>query len=410
MRKICFLCIVCLLYIEIIYADDINDEDIFLDETATELPSVRNIPDKLIPDSDINDRNSFMKKFGFSEEKGIFSSSGFDLSGNRNKTYITHRLTMANNIQVSNIWNKKNPIIEASFSAGVMSFNNLSVSKEVIKEGFQAVPYGKIHFRFGNGSMLMPEFSIEDTGLFLFDKQGIYNKKGKTGYNSYFIKFPLGFHIPFFNWQSMAYIDGRYSSRYSNFLTKETIIANNKYILPDTNIYTSGSDWIIRLYLDTPVILFPSIREYSYFGIYYCEQVSGRLAKPGSKFADREYIFLNTKQRSGGIFYDMRKDVYKGILFGIELYGGYAEIETGNGGSIIGAEYNGIHGMLAVKGKAFFSYEYIFQKYGLGISIDAGVEYNTTIDFIFSRKTDKYTFGQEGDLLYFAALNFMFAY
>ena len=72
------------------------------------------------------------------------------------------------------------------------------------------------------------------------------------------------------------YIDGSYSSLNNNFSVKSSLMVENSILESGSSFHLSSSYWNVRLYLDTPVVLKPSITEYAYFGLYYEEIRSAR--------------------------------------------------------------------------------------------------------------------------------------
>lgn len=384
--------------------------DGFDDETLSGNPKIK---EKLVPDEYINDRNSFMGDFGLKPEGALFGDEGFNLnsaSKKNSKTYNKIRLEMENPKNTENVWKKDNLIIEGILSAGALSYNMFSVSERTASQSWDIVPYFSLHFRFGNGSLLMPEFYIQESGDFKFDRIKVKTGSGKAAFNKYYLKLPLGIPVPFFKWKSYMAADASYSNIYGNWTLNENVMINNAMHGSGEKIYASTTELIVRLYLDTPVVLNPSIMEHSYFGVYYSEFITPRSASPGTNFAGCPPLIVSTNSRAGGFFYDMRKDVYKGIIFGVEVYGGYSSVEVSNGGSSFGASFGNINGLLAVKGKVSLGYEHIFKDYGLGVAFDISAEYNTVIPYIFAQDTKKYKLGYDGELRYYAALSFTFSY
>lgn len=371
----------------------------------------KKIREKLVPDEEINDRNSFMERFGFKEEQ-LFDENqlSIDLLKSKNRQFRPRNLVMENSIQTENIWGKDKMIIEASLLGGVMSHNTFSVKANVADLEWTAIPYGGIHIKFGSGGMLMPEFYMIESGNFKFDRNNLQIKRGIPAYNEYFLKIPTGIKIPFFGWKSNIILDGLYSNLYSNYKVKNNTMVNGVSMQNGSNVYSAGSEWTVRLYLETPVVRKPSISEYSYFGIYYDEHISARSATPGSSYLGYPNLLVSANTRSGGIFYDMKKDVYKGFTFGISVYGGYAEIEAYDASMPFNVEYNNIHGLLSLKGRLTFGYQHIFKNTGIGLSFEAGAGYKGELEFIFASKTDKYRLGLEGEIRYFGELKILFGH
>lgn len=419
MKKLFFLFLALIVYSGVLGAQDkdsVNKETGRLDNTGVQssdnsTKKKKSIREKLVPDEEINDRNSFMERFGFEEQK-LFDENelSIDLLKKTNRQFRPRALVMENNIQTENIWGKENMIIEASLLGGVMSHNTFSVKADVADLEWTAIPYGGIHIRFGNGGMLMPEFYMIESGNFKFDRNNLQIKKGIPAYNEYFLKIPTGIKIPFFGWKSNIILDGTYSNLYSNYKVKNNVMVNGVTLQSGSNVYSAGSEWTVRLYLETPVVRKPSINEYSYFGIYYNEHITARSASPGSSYPGYPNILVSANTRSGGIFYDLKKDVYKGFTFGMAVYGGYGEIDVYDGGMPFDIGYNNIHGLLSLKGRMTFGYEHIFRKHGIGLSFEAGASYKGELEFIYASKSDKYRLGLEGEIRYFGEFKILFGY
>lgn len=374
-----------------------------------------NIKEKLVEDQYINDRNSFMKKFGFESDASLNFNLNFDDNQteyieNTKKSFKRHPINMNNNINYSNIWEKDKMYIEAELGGGVHFNNVLYVNKALLSEDFDYFGYGSIHLKFAGGHAFSPEFYIEETGDFRFTRSNLNFGKVKPSYNLYYAKIPLGFKIPFFKWDSEFIIDGSYSSIYQNYKVKSDVIVNNKVAKAGDYINSASSLWNVRVYLSNPVVRKSSIIEYSYFGLYYQEHILPKTATRGENYLDYHDLFVSTRNRSGGIFYDLKKNVYKGLLVGVNVNLGYAESEVSNGGSHFDAKFDNIHGLLDIGVKASIGYAYVWKKAGVGLRFEAGAGYSTNIDFIFGKDKNLYRFGTEGNLNYFAELNILFGY
>lgn len=419
MKKIFLLLILLFIYSGELVAEDRktvsndtgSESNIGVQNSDNRSVEKKKIREKLVPDNEINDRNSFMEKFGFEEEK-LFDENEFsiDLLKKKDREYRPRALVMENNIQKENMWGRDKMIIEASLLGGVMSHNTFSVKANVADLGWTAIPYGGVHIRFGNGGMLMPEFYMIESGSFKFDRNNLLIKKGTPAYNEYFLKIPTGIKVPFFGWKSNLIIDGLYSNLYSNYKVKDNVMVNGVLMQAGNYVYSAGSEWAVRMYLDTPVIRKSSINEYSYFGIYYNEFITARSATPGSSYPGYPNLLVSTNTRSGGIFFDIKKDVYKGFIFGISVYGGYAEMDVYDGGTPFGREYNNIHGLLSLKGRLLFGYQHIFKDKGIGLAFETGAGYKGELEFIYASKADKYRLGLEGEIKYFAEFKILFGH
>lgn len=306
---------------------------------------------------------------------------------------------------------EKTPIIEGKVGAGFIGFEPMFLDKSLTSFSDVYMPYGKLHLRFDDNKFLRPEFLIEESGAFKFNKSGIKTGKSPWAYNKYYLKIPTGIPLPFFKFVGRLYIDGLYSSSNINILLDKPIVVNNVLQASGTRLTGISSEMTFRLYLDTPIVKNSSIFEYSYFGVYYSEKVSPRTAKPPSIMADAPEILLSTLIRSGGIFYDMKKDTpLKGLSFAINAYIGYGDLyPLDDVSSVPNSSFGNINGLIAVGGQGGFSYRYVFNN-GLGIEIDTGVSFFATTEFINSPDKNKYTMNMGGDLRYFANLSFVFGY
>ena len=392
------------------FNNDLNDN-----KTYSENFGKIKIKEKIVDDEYINDRNGFMSRFGIQTNNPLtfnfnFDDNSSDYIANSRKNLEKFPMKMTNVIRTENIWQKDKTFIEVILGGGVHFNNILYVDQSLLKEDFDVFGYGSLRLKFAGGYAFSPELYIEETGDFRFTRSNLTIGKQKPSYNKYYLKIPLGFKVPFFKWKADAVIDASYSAFFQNYKAKSDIMVNNTLIHKDDYVNSAGSLWDIRFYLTTPVVRKESIIEYSYFGLYYMEHIIPKTARKGNDYKNHYDLFVSTKNRSGGIFYDLQKNIYKGFIFGINVNVGYAENEVSNGGSSFGAEFDNIHGLLDLGVKVNMGYTYIWKNSGVGLGFKVGAAYNTNIDFIFSKNKDLYRFGTEGTVNYFAELNLLFGY
>lgn len=360
------------------------------------------IKPKLVPDRLINDKNSFMEDFGFpTREK-------FNINTNINAKdkglYKDVELSMKNRWSTTNTWGKDFLYIESMLAGGIYGFNFFSIKQAEQKEF--VIPYGSLSLKLCSGTLFSPELVIKDSKFIFSDSTSGIGKQ-TDNYNYYYLKLPLGFRIPFFGWKAEMYLDGSYSSLNNNFSVTDSLMVQGSLLEEGSSFYLSSSKWNVRLYLDTPVVLKPSIAEYSYFGIYYDETRSARTATPGKDDEGGYTLLVDGTARSGGFFYDMRLDVYKGFMFGINVYVGIGDIETSNRYDV---SYGNADGLVAYNAEITLGYQYIFKKYGVGIAFDAGAAYGGFVEFFYGKKDGPYSLSLDGDIRYFAELRFLFGW
>ena len=237
------------------------------------------IKPKLVPDRLINDKNTFMTKFGFPEREEFKINT--DLNAKNRHLYDNVTLTMKNRWSKTNIWGKDFLYIEGIVSGGAYGFNYFSIKPANAQQKEYVIPYGSVSLKFMSGTRFSPELVIKDSRFIFTESKSTIDEQADN-YNYYYLKLPLGFYIPFFGWKSEMYIDGSYSSLNNNFQVKDNLMVQGTLLGSGSSFHTAASSWNVRLYLDTPVVLKPSISEYAYFGIYYDETRSSRTALPGT--------------------------------------------------------------------------------------------------------------------------------
>ncbi len=343
----------------------------------------------------------------------------FSYANNENNINLAENIEKSNQIEIKDNSlkeneeaNKKSPIIEGIVGAGFMGFEPMFFDKSAMSSSDHYFPYGKIHLRFDNGKFLRPEFLIEESGQFKFDIKGIKTGSHQTSYNKYYLKIPTGLKIPFFSYKSQFYVDGLYSSSSMVLRLKKKMTVNNVMRNAGERFTANLSEMTFRIYLDTPIVLEPSIFEYSYFGVFYSQRVVPRMAKPPAHLISiSSDILLSTEIKTGGIFYEMKKDTpLKGLNFDIYAAIGYGDLfGLDDVNSVYSASFGNTKGLVTIFAKAGLGYRYVF-KTGLGIDINVGASYFITSEFINSPNPDKFTMNMGGDLRYFANLSFVFAY
>ncbi len=345
-----------------------------------------------------------MKDFGFPAREEFKINQNLDAAGK--DVYKDVELSMKNRWSKTNIWGRDFLYIEGMLSGGVYGFNMFSIKPANASQKEYVIPYGALSLKLFSGTVFSPELTIKDS-KFIFSENGASIDEQEDNYNYYYLKLPLGFYIPFFGWKSEMYIDGSYSSLNNNFSVKSSLMVENSILESGSSFHLSSSYWNVRLYLDTPVVLKPSITEYAYFGLYYEEIRSARTALPGNDYINGNTLLVNYTSRSGGIFYEMRQDLYKGLMFGINVYAGIGDIETSRKYNVT---YGNTEGLVAYKAEITLGYQHIFKQQGVGVAFDAGVSYAGFVEFFYGKKDGPYSLTLDGDLRYFAEIRFLFGY
>lgn len=390
--------------------DNVSKDNKTLDNVTRDNKTKKNISlklkikPKLVPDRFINDKNSFMTDFGFPEREEFKINT--DLNAKNRHLYDNVTLTMKNRWSKTNIWGKDFLYIEGIVSGGAYGFNYFSIKPANAQQKEYVIPYGSISLKFMSGTRFSPELVIKDSRFIFTESKSTIDEQADN-YNYYYLKLPLGFYIPFFGWKSEMYIDGSYSSLNNNFQVKDNLMVQGTLLGRGSSFHTAASSWNVRLYLDTPVVLKPSISEYAYFGIYYDETRSSRTALPGTDYAGGNTLLVDGTARSGGIFYEMRQDLYKGLMFGINVYAGIGDIETS---SKYNVSYGNTEGLVSYKAKLSLGYQHIFKAQGVGIAFDVGAEYSGLVEFFYAKREGPYSVTLDGDIKYFAELKFLFGY
>lgn len=399
-----------------VYADDnttvSTDEAVFDNVTTdnvtkgkkTSNPLKLKIKPKLVPDRLINDKNSFMTDFGFPEREEFKFNT--DINAVDKGLYKDVKLSMKNRWSKTNIWGKDFLYIEGMLSGGIYGFNMFSIRPSNAVQKEYIIPYGGLSLKLFSGTVFSPELTIHDS-RFIFSENGASIDEQADNYNYYYLKLPLGFYVPFFGWKAEMYLDGSYSSLNNNFSVKDNLMVQGSLLSSGSSFHLSSSSWNVRLYLDTPVVLKPSITEYAYFGIYYEEGRSARTALPGEDYAGGNTLLVDYTSRTGGIFYEMRQDLYKGFMFGINVYAGIGDIETSDKYNV---SYGNTEGLVAYKAEITLGYQHIFKQQGVGVAFDAGASYAGFVEFFYGKKDGPYSLTLDGDIRYFAELRFLFGY
>lgn len=306
---------------------------------------------------------------------------------------------------------EKSPIIEGIVSAGFIGFEPMFLDKSQASFSNVYMPYGKLHLRFDDNKFLRPEFIIEETGSFSFKKSGITNGKSHWAYNKYYLKIPTGIPVPFFKFTGRLYLDGLYSTSNINILLKKPSVVNNTLYNKGEKFTGISSEMTFRLYLDTPIVMDNSIFEYSYFGVFYSERVSPRSASPPGNIENPQELILSALVRTGGIFYELKKDTpLKGLNFNILGYIGYGDMfNLDDVSAVNNVKFGNTTGLLTFYFTGGFSYRYIFNT-GVGIEVNAGASVFTTSEFLHTKDDSKYSMNMGVDLRYFANLSFVFGY
>lgn len=383
--------------------DNVTTDNVTKDK-KTSNPLKLKIKPKLVPDRLINDKNSFMKDFGFPEREEFKINT--DINAVDKGLYKDVKLSMKNRWSKTNIWGKDFLYIEGMLAGGVYGFNIFSIRPANAVQKEYVIPYGALSLKLFSGTVFSPELTVKDS-RFIFSENGATIDEQADNYNYYYLKLPLGFYIPFFGWKAEMYLDGSYSSLNNNFSVKDSLMVQGSLLSNGSSFHLSSSFWNVRLYLDTPVVLKPSITEYAYFGIYYEEGRNARTALPGNDYAGGSILLVDYTSRTGGIFYEMRQDLYKGFMFGINVYAGIGDIETS---SKYNVSYGNTEGLIAYKAEITLGYQHIFKQQGVGIAFDAGASYAGFVEFFYGKKDGPYSLTLDGDIRYFAELRFLFGY
>lgn len=412
MKLLKFFVFVFILSYTFVYAEDnetalknIDNESVSDNETAKKSKQIK---PKLVPDRKINDKNQFMTNFGFPAREEL--KFNVNLNAKDEGLYDDVTLSMVNRWSKNNMWGKDRLYIEGAVSGGIIGFNSSSVNTVNVQSLMPIIPYGSLSLKFMSGSRFSPELKIQDS-RFIFKNSDINIGETTQNYNYYYLKMPLGFSIPFFGYKSKMSVDGSYSSMQGNFKVLRPFLLKGNALSAGDIFSASYTSWNVRLYLETPVVLKPSISEYAYFGVYYDETSSPHSAAPGSDYPGYSTMLINALARSGGVFYDMQLNLYKGLMFGIGVNIGYGDIEVKKDtASYSNVEYDSIKGLIAYKAKLNLGYEYIFKKQHVGVGVMAGVEYAGYTPFFFAKQENLYDVRLDGELKYFVELKFLFGY
>lgn len=380
--------------------DNVTADNMSLDNKTTK----NKIKPKLVPDRLINDKNSFMEDFGFPDREKFSIST--NVNAKDRGLYNDVELSMKNRWSTTNIWGKDFLYIESVLAGGIYGFNYYSVKPSKAKQKEYVIPYGSLSLKLFSGTVFSPELIIKDS-KFIFSNGGSSLDKQTDNYNYYFLKLPLGFYIPFFGWRAEGYIDGSYSNLNNNFSVQDSLMVQGSLLEEGSDFSLSSTKWNVRLYLDTPVVLKPSITEYSYFGVFYEETRSARTATPGEDYEGEYTLLVDGISRVGGIFYDMRLNVYKGFMFGINAYIGVGDIETSHKYDV---SYGNTDGIVYYNAELTLGYQHIFKEHGVGIAFDAGAGYSGFVEFFYGKKDTLYNLSLDGDIRYFAELRFLFGW
>lgn len=369
--------------------------------------SGKKIPPKLVPDRKINDKNQFMKDFGFPVKEELKFNINIDKK--KQGLYDDVTLSMSNRWSKKNIWGKDKLYIEGAVYGGMVGFNSFSINTLDAVNPMPVIPFGAVHLKFMTGSKFSPELKVHDS-RFVFTNPDIDFGEREQSYNYYYLKLPLGFSIPFFGYKSEVSIDGSYSSMQGNFQVLRPFLIKGQPMVSGDKFNVSYTNWNVRLLFNTPVVAKPSISEYAYFGFYYDETTSPHSSSPGSDYPAYSTMLINTLSRSGGFFYDMQLDLFKGFLFGIAVYAGIGDMEIKKDTTSYDVKYDSTKGLVAYKARLNLGYEHIFQKQHVGIAFNAGVEYSGYIPFFFAKQENLFSVRSDGELRYFAELKFLFGY
>jgi len=300
-------------------------------------------------------------------------------------------------------------IIEFELGGGAFSNVFFGASDSVIDQDLVLIPFAKLRLRVLDGISFVPEIEIKESGYFKFDRYQISSKVKDVGYNSYYIKLPLMLKIPFFTYDAMINIDGRFSS----FITLETLQQdlkiNRELYLSGKRISSITSELETRLFLDTPIISKSNFFNHSYFGVYYSEDIIPRLVSPPSTIVDNKY-YVNAVTRNGGIFYEMRNDTaLKGLNFLINLSLGYGDIYLLDDTTLSRDNIGNISNLLIFKIRAGLNYRYIFNRY-FGLDINFQMRYNLATNFFSAEDTSKYSMNIDDDFRYEFNLSILTAF
>lgn len=303
---------------------------------------------------------------------------------------------------------KKKLIMEGEIGPGFMGSESFFLNNNLVKPVWTLIPTGILHLRFGDGEMLRPEILIEESGAFLFDRNGIREGGKPQSYGNYYLKLPLGIPFPFFSYKSSIAVDANYSVLNTLLKTRGQVVVNNVIRGAGQTFNAVSTAFTVRLYVNTPIVLNPGFFEHSYFGVYYSEHTGPRTASPGSQSSIPIPVLVDANSRSGGIFFEMKKDtLLKGLNIEISAYVGYADIEVRDDASVVNAKYGNLGGLVELRGRFGVNYRYVFD-YGLGLKFSAGAEYYTNLEFFNATDINKYSLNFGGDLRYFANLTFIF--
>lgn len=406
MKFIRFVAFILMFSVTCAYADD--NMTVSNDNTTNKSNKSSNkIPAKLVPDRKINDKNQFMKDFGFPAREELKFNVNLDAKGKG--PYDDVALSMTNRWSETNIWGKDKLYIEGAISGGMVGFNSFSINTLDAINPMPVIPYGAVNLKFMSGTVFSPELKIYDS-RFQFSKPDINLGQTSQSYNYYYLKLPLGFSIPFFGYKSKVSIDGSYSNLQGNFEVLRPFMVKGNSLSAGDKFNVSYMSWNVRLLFDTPVVTKPSVSEYAYFGFYYDETTSPHSATAGSDYQGYSTMLINGLTRSGGLFYEMQLDLYKGFLFGIAVHAGIGDMEIKKETTSYNVKYDGIKGLVAYKVRLNLGYEYIFQKHHVGLALSAGAEYGGYVPFFFAKQENLFSVRSDGELRYFVELKFLFGY
>ena len=390
-----------------VFANDNSSVNKIESDNSSTKKLFNNIPPKLVPDRYINDKNLFMGDFGFPARHELKVNINSDAKDT--DLYDDVTLSLVNRWSTRNMWGKDKLYIEGAVSGGVIGYSLFSINTLDAISPMPVMPYGMLNLKLFSGTRFSPEIKIKDS-RFIFTSSDLNTGEKPQNYNYYYIKLPLGFHVPFFGYKSQMNIDGSFSSLHGNFNVLRPVLIKGQSLQAGDKFYTVSTNWNVRLYLDTPVVLKPSISEYAYFGIYYDESISPKSATPGTDYAGYGSMIVEALTRSGGIFYEMRQDLYKGFMFGIAVHLGVGDIEVKKNSQSYDVKYDGTKGLISYKVNLSIGYQYIFKKQHVGLAFDAGVEYAGNTPFFFAKQENLFGLRADGELRYYAELKFLFGY
>ena len=361
-----------------VFANDNSSVNKIESDNSSTKKLFNNIPPKLVPDRYINDKNLFMGDFGFPARHELKVNINSDAKDT--DLYDDVTLSLVNRWSTRNMWGKDKLYIEGAVSGGVIGYSLFSINTLDAISPMPVMPYGMLNLKLFSGTRFSPEIKIKDS-RFIFTSSDLNTGEKPQTYNYYYIKLPLGFHIPFFGYKSQMNIDGSFSSLHGNFNVLRPVLIKGQSLQAGDKFYTVSTNWNVRLYFDTPVVLKPSIS-----------------------------MIVEALTRSGGIFYEMRQDLYKGFMFGIAVHLGVGDIEVKKNSQSYDVKYDGTKGLISYKVNLSIGYQYIFKKQHVGLAFDAGVEYAGNTPFFFAKQENLFGLRADGELRYYAELKFLFGY